>query len=40
MTGEIYAACRRHTILGRLMADGEPSGTGFARGVARRRAGR
>jgi 2-dehydro-3-deoxygalactonokinase len=33
MTGEIYAACRSHTILGRLMVDGEPSGTGFARGV-------
>lgn len=33
MTGEIYAACRSHTILGRLMADGEASGSAFASGV-------
>jgi 2-dehydro-3-deoxygalactonokinase len=33
MTGEIYAAARAHTILGRLMAEGAASGTGFARGV-------
>ena len=33
MTGEIYAAARAHTILGRLMADGDATGTAFARGV-------
>jgi 2-dehydro-3-deoxygalactonokinase len=33
MTGEIYAACRDHTILGRLMQDGE-SEAAFARGVS------
>jgi 2-dehydro-3-deoxygalactonokinase len=33
MTGEIYAAARAHTILGRLMQDGEASGASFARGV-------
>ena len=34
MTGEIYAACRGHTILGRLMAkEAGPSRKGFSRGV-------
>jgi 2-dehydro-3-deoxygalactonokinase len=33
MTGEIYAAARAHTILGRLMEDGEASGAAFGRGV-------
>ncbi|MBA3519084.1 MAG: 2-dehydro-3-deoxygalactonokinase [Rhizobiales bacterium] len=34
MTGEIYAACRNHTILGRLMKDGEKGDAAFIRGVA------
>ena len=34
MTGELYAACRTHTILGRLMQDGPWSETAFRRGVA------
>lgn len=34
MTGEIFAACRNHTILGRLMSGYEPSPAAFARGVA------
>jgi 2-dehydro-3-deoxygalactonokinase len=33
MTGEIYAACRTHTILGRLMSEDAPSGAGFRRGA-------
>jgi 2-dehydro-3-deoxygalactonokinase len=33
MTGEIYAACRSHTILGRLMQEGSESAAAFARGV-------
>ena len=33
MTGEVFAALRGHTILGRLMAEGKASGDGFARGV-------
>jgi 2-dehydro-3-deoxygalactonokinase len=33
MTGEIYAAARAHTILGRLMQEGEANGAAFARGV-------
>jgi len=33
MTGEIYAACRDHTILGRLMQEGEGEAA-FARGVS------
>jgi 2-dehydro-3-deoxygalactonokinase len=33
MTGEAFAALKGHTILGRLMSEGEPSGEGFARGV-------
>jgi len=33
MTGELYAACRSHTILGRLMADGAASEPAFRRGV-------
>jgi 2-dehydro-3-deoxygalactonokinase len=33
MTGEIFAACRNHTILGRLMTKGEPSAGSFSRGV-------
>jgi 2-dehydro-3-deoxygalactonokinase len=34
MTGEIYAACRAHTILGRLMEEGPFSAPAFARGVS------
>jgi len=34
MTGEIFAAAREHTILGRLMQEGTPSGGAFLRGVA------
>jgi 2-dehydro-3-deoxygalactonokinase len=34
MTGEVFAALKEHTILKRLMTDGEPSGEGFRRGVA------
>jgi 2-dehydro-3-deoxygalactonokinase len=33
MTGEAFAALREHTILGRLMEEGDPTGAGFARGV-------
>jgi 2-dehydro-3-deoxygalactonokinase len=33
MTGEIYAACKGHTILGRLMQDGPFSASAFQRGV-------
>src|SRR2546427_381162 len=33
MTGEIYAACRAHTILGRLMEEGTASAGAFTRGV-------
>jgi 2-dehydro-3-deoxygalactonokinase len=33
MTGEIYAALRNHTILGRLMQDGGEAPAAFARGV-------
>ena len=33
MTGEIFAAARDHTILGRLMQDGTPTGDAFLRGV-------
>ena len=33
MTGEIYAACRGHTILGRLMQAGGEDPAAFARGV-------
>ena len=33
MTGEIFAACRNHTILGRLMGEGAASGAAFLRGV-------
>jgi 2-dehydro-3-deoxygalactonokinase len=33
MTGEVYAALRRHTILGRLMQDGDHDREAFARGV-------
>jgi 2-dehydro-3-deoxygalactonokinase len=33
MTGEIYSACRAHTILGRLMAEGGESSATFRRGV-------
>lgn len=33
MTGELYAACRHHTILGRLMADGPWAQAAFLRGV-------
>ncbi len=34
MTGEIFAALKAHTILGRLMTDGPASGSGFKRGIA------
>lgn len=34
MTGEVFAALKGHTILGRLMADGPFSPDGFDRGVA------
>ena len=34
MTGEIFAALKAHTILGRLMTEGPTSGLGFKRGVA------
>lgn len=34
MTGEVFAACRDHTILGRLMREGGASPAAFARGVA------
>jgi 2-dehydro-3-deoxygalactonokinase len=34
MTGEVYAACRGHTILGRLMQDGPSQPAAFQRGVA------
>ena len=37
MTGEVYAALRGHTILGRLMADGAEDEAGFAAGLARAR---
>ena len=33
MTGEVFAALKGHTILGRLMREGEPDAAGFARGV-------
>lgn len=33
ITGELFAACREHTILGRLMRDGSPSEAGFTLGV-------
>lgn len=35
MTGEVFAALRHHTILGRMMQDGPPNDTAFRRGVAR-----
>jgi len=34
MTGEIFSAAREHTILGRLMTEGTPTGSAFLRGVA------
>jgi 2-dehydro-3-deoxygalactonokinase len=34
MTGEIFAAARDHTILGRLMQEGTPTGGAFLRGVS------
>ena len=34
MTGEIFSAARDHTILGRLMKEGTPTGDAFLRGVA------
>ncbi|MCX7326330.1 MAG: 2-dehydro-3-deoxygalactonokinase [Hyphomicrobiales bacterium] len=33
MTGEMFAALKRHTILGRLMTEGAPTGQGFEAGV-------
>ena len=35
LTGEAFAALRGHTILGRLMRDGDPDPAAFERGVAR-----
>ena len=35
MTGEVFAALRNHTILGRLMQDGPHDAAAFARGVRR-----
>ena len=35
LTGEAFAALRRHTILGRLMQDGPPDPAAFLRGVDR-----
>ena len=35
MTGEVFAALRSHTILGRMMADGPPDDDAFMRGVER-----
>jgi 2-dehydro-3-deoxygalactonokinase len=35
MTGEMFAALRGHTILGRMMRDGPPAPAAFAQGVAR-----
>ena len=37
MTGEIFAALRHHTILGRLMTDGPPDDAAFIQGVRRAR---
>lgn len=34
MTGEVYAALKDHSILGRLMRETVPDGAGFSRGVA------
>ena len=34
MTGEVFAALRNHTILGRLMEAGQEDGSGFAAGVS------
>ena len=34
MTGEVFAALKQHTILGRMMQDGGPSSAGFERGLA------
>jgi 2-dehydro-3-deoxygalactonokinase len=33
VTGEVFAALRNHTILGRLIVDGPPDDAAFARGV-------
>ncbi|MGE0418442.1 MAG: 2-dehydro-3-deoxygalactonokinase [Acetobacteraceae bacterium] len=35
MTGEVFAALRGHTILGRMMREGAADGPGFERGLAR-----
>ena len=35
MTGEVFAALRGHTILGRMMTDGTPDEAAFLRGVTR-----
>lgn len=35
MTGEVFAALRQHTILGRMMKDGQPNDAAFLAGVAR-----
>lgn len=40
MTGEVYGALKEHTILGRLMQDGVPNGSGFLQGVEAARRGR
>ena len=39
MTGEVFAALKGHTILGRLMSEGPATGAGFAAGVAAARKG-
>jgi len=39
MTGEVYGALRGHTILGRLMKEGEARGAGFLQGVKAARRG-
>ena len=35
MTGEVYAMLRQHSILGRMMQDGNPDAGAFAEGVTR-----
>ncbi|MDT7953580.1 MAG: 2-dehydro-3-deoxygalactonokinase, partial [Acetobacteraceae bacterium] len=35
MTGEVFAALRSHTILGRMMTEGPPNDPAFTRGVTR-----
>ena len=35
MTGELYAVLKLHSILGRMMAEGEPDARAFGEGIAR-----